>query len=307
MSSRYQKTIYGEVVLEGIGLHTGKNSTLVLKPADVNVGIIFKRVDQKNHPIIPADIDYVTDTNRGTVIDKDGIRIHTVEHVLASLSGLGIDNVVIELSSQEPPILDGSALPFVQAIKKVGIVEQSEQQDVLKIVEPFRYTVPDSNIEINILPSEDFKITFLMDYVLPNFPIQYTSIKNVENEFEKEIAPARTFGLLSEVVHLKENGLIKGGGLNNAVVIIDKKVDEQEQKIISKLFDLKTEIVFYNGGILNSEELRFENEPVRHKVLDLIGDMSLFGKPIVGHIIATRSGHSTNIEAIKKLRQLIKP
>ena len=306
MLDRYQKTICGKVLLEGIGLHTGISSTLNIKPAKENSGIIFKRIDLKNNPTIPADVNYVISTNRGTMLERNGIRVHTVEHVLAALRGLGIDNAAIELSGPEPPIMDGSALPFVQAIKRVGIIAQGVIQDVCKVTEPIHFNDSKNGIEINILPAEQFKITFFMDYGLPNFGLQYVSIENVESEFVREIAPARTFGLLSEVIQLKQNGLIKGGGLENAVIIVDKKVDKKERNILSKLFGLNTEIVIKNNGILNSEALRFKNEPVRHKVLDLVGDMALLGKPIAGHIIATKSGHSVNIELIKKIRQKIK-
>lgn len=306
MLDRYQKTICGKVLLEGIGLHTGISSTLNIKPAKENSGIIFKRIDLKNNPTISADVNYVISTNRGTMLERNGIRVHTVEHVLAALSGLGIDNAAIELSGPEPPIMDGSALPFVQAIKRVGIIAQGVIQDVCKVTEPIHFNDSKNGIEINILPAEQFKITFFMDYGLPNFGLQYVSIENVESEFVREIAPARTFGLLSEVIQLKQNGLIKGGGLENAVIIVDKKVDKKERNILSKLFGLNTEIVIKNNGILNSEALRFKNEPVRHKVLDLVGDMALLGKPIAGHIIATKSGHSVNIELIKKIRQKIK-
>ena len=306
MPIRYQKTISGEVSLEGIGLHTGIKSTIIIKPAKENAGIIFVRTDLEGKPTIPAQVDYVIDTNRGTILERNGVRIHTVEHVLAALRGLDIDNAAIELSGPEPPIMDGSALPFVQAIKRIGIIDQSAIQDVFKVIEPIQFNDSESNIEINVLPAEQFKITFFMDYGLPNFGLQYVSIENVEGEFEKEIAPARTFGLLSEVAQLKKNGLIKGGGLENAVIIVDKKVDKKERNILSKLFTLNTQLVFNNGDILNSEGLRFENEPVRHKVLDLVGDMALLGKPIVGHIIATRSGHSINIELTKKIKQKMK-
>lgn len=303
MPNRYQKTIYGKVSLEGVGLHTGISSTLNIKPAKENSGIIFKRVDLKNNPTVPADVNYVIATNRGTILKRNGVHIHTVEHVLAALRGLGIDNATIELSGQEPPIMDGSALPFVQAIKNVGIIDQGAIQDVFKVTEPIQFNESENGIEINILPADQFKITFFMDYDLPNFGLQYVSIEDVESEFVKEIAPARTFGLLSEIVQLKQDGLIKGGGLENAVIIVDKKVDKKERNILSKLFGLNTQLVFNNGDILNSEALRFENEPVRHKVLDLVGDMALLSRPIAGHIIATKSGHSVNIELIKKIKQ----
>ncbi|MEE9573296.1 MAG: UDP-3-O-acyl-N-acetylglucosamine deacetylase [Candidatus Neomarinimicrobiota bacterium] len=305
MLDRYQKTICGKASLEGTGLHTGISSTLNIKPAKENSGIIFKRVDLKNNPTIPADVNYVIATNRGTILERSGVRIHTVEHILAALRGLGIDNAVIELSGPEPPIMDGSALPFVQTIKKIGIVDQSIIQEVCKVTESIQFKDSKNDIELNILPADQFKITFFMNYDLPNFGLQYVSIEDVESEFAKEIAPARTFGLLSEVTQLKQNGLIKGAGLKNAVIIVDKKVDSKERNILSKLFGLKTEVVIKNNEILNSEALRFKNEPVRHKVLDLVGDMALLGKPIAGHIIATKSGHTMNIELVKKIRQKI--
>ena len=306
MPNRHQKTIRGNVSLDGIGLHTGIKSTINFKPAKENSGIVFERKDLKENPVIPADVDYVIETNRGTMLERNDVRIHTVEHVLAALRGLNLDNVLIELSCPEPPIMDGSALPFVKAIKKVGIVDQSAIQDVFNVTEPIQFDDTENDIEISILPADKFKITFFMDYNLPKFGLQYVSIEDVEDEFENEIAPARTFGLLSEVAQLKQNGLIKGGGLENAVIIVDKKVDKNEQENLSKLFGLNTELVFNNGDILNSEGLHFENEPVRHKVLDLIGDMSLFGKPIIGHVIASRSGPRTNIEFIKELRRIVK-
>ena len=292
--------------LEGIGLHTGVQSILNINPAKENNGIIFRRIDLIDNPVIPADVDYVIDTNRGTMLENNGVRIHTVEHVLAALNGLGIDNALIELTGPEPPIMDGSSMPFVEAINKVGIADQSEIQDVFKITESIQFDDLDNCIEISILPSEQFKITFFMDYGLQNFGLQYASVENVEKEFENAIAPARTFGLLSEIVQLKQSGLIKGGSLENAVIIVDKKVDKSEQKIFSKLFGLNIKPTFKNDEILNQGGLHFENEPVRHKVLDLIGDMSLLGKPIIGHVIAKRSGHKTNIEFVKKLRRIVK-
>ncbi len=305
MPIRYQKTISGEVSLDGIGLHTGIQSTLTIKPAKENAGIIFIRTDLEERPTVSAIIDNVIDTNRGTTLSQNSAQINTVEHVLAALSGLGVYNATIELSAPEPPIMDGSSLPFVQAIKKNGIINQGVKQETIKITESIHFNDPDSDTEINVLPANQFKITYFMDYGLPKFGLQYTSVENVEREFEKEIAPARTFGLLSEILQLKQNGLIKGGGLDNAVVIADKKVDKTEQKLLSKLFGLKTQLIFNEGNILNSNGLYFDNEPVRHKVLDLVGDMALLGKPIEGHIVATKGGHSANIELAKKIKQKI--
>ncbi len=292
--------------VDGIGLHTGVKSTLSILPAPENSGIVFNRIDLKGAHFIPADVDYVVNTNRGTTLERSGVSIHTVEHVLAALRGLSIDNAIIELDGPEPPIMDGSALPFVQLLKKAGTVKLDAIQQTFKIVEPFHYKDDNSEIEIHILPSDNTKITFFMDYGLTKFGLQYTSIEDVKIEFVKEIAPARTFGLLSEVTMLKKNGLIKGGGLDNAIIVVDKKVSKKEQGILSKLFGLNDGQNFNNGEVLNKDGLRFENEPVRHKVLDLIGDLTLFGKPIIGHFIATRSGHRSNIELIRKLRQTVK-
>jgi UDP-3-O-[3-hydroxymyristoyl] N-acetylglucosamine deacetylase / 3-hydroxyacyl-[acyl-carrier-protein] dehydratase len=294
------------VSFAGIGLHTGIQSTLTINPAKENSGIIFRRIDLKDNPVIPADVDFVIDTNRGTMLENSGVRIHTVEHVLAALGGLGIDNAIIELTGPEPPIMDGSSLPFVKAIIEVGVVPQKEIQDIFKVIEPIQLDDLDNDIEIGILPADQLKVTFFMDYGLQNFGLQYVLVENVENEFENAIAPARTFGLLSEIVQLKQSGLIKGGSLENAVIIVDKKVDKSEQEIFSKLFGLNIKPTFKNDEILNQGGLHFENEPVRHKVLDLMGDMSLFGKPIIGHVIAKRSGHKTNIEFVKKLRRIAK-
>jgi UDP-3-O-[3-hydroxymyristoyl] N-acetylglucosamine deacetylase/3-hydroxyacyl-[acyl-carrier-protein] dehydratase len=291
------------VSLEGVGLHTGIKSTLTIKPAKENAGIIFVRTDLDGNPSVPAIIDNVFDTNRGTVLEREGVRIHTVEHVLAALRGLTVDNATIELSGPEPPIMDGSAMSFVKGIKKAVIIDQNITQDSIKVTEPIQFNDPDSDTDINVLPANQFKITYFMDYGLPKFGLQYSSIENVDVEFEKEIAPARTFGLLSEIAQLKQNGLIKGGSLKNAVIIVDKKVDKPEQEILSKLFGLNTKLTFKNGEILNRGGLLFENEPVRHKVLDLVGDMALLGKPIEGHIIATKSGHSANIELAKTIKQ----
>ena len=289
--------------LEGIGLHTGIKSILTIRPGKENTGIVFIRTDLDGRPSVPAKIDNVIDTNRGTMLERNGVRIHTVEHVLAALRGLAVDNATIELSGPEPPIMDGSSMSFVKEIQKAGIIDQNITQDTIKVTEPIQFNDPDSEAVINVLPANQFEITYFMDYGLPKFGLQYSSIENVDREFAKEIAPARTFGLLSEIAQLKQNGLIKGGSLENAVIIVDKKVDENEQKLLSKLFGLKTQPTFNEGDILNSERLYFDNEPVRHKVLDLIGDMALLGKPIEGHIIATKSGHSANIGLAKKLNK----
>ena len=304
MPNNYQKNISRPVSLSGAGLHTGIESKLTIKPAKENAGLYFIRVDLHNRPIIHADVNNVIDTNRGTVLQENDANILTVEHVLAALHGMGIDNAEIELTGPEPPILDGSSTPFVNAIREPGTTSQKDLRKVLNVKNQVRYVDNTRGIELNVLPHESFKITFLMDYGLPNFGIQYSSVENVALEIEKEIAPARTFGLLSEITHLKENGLIRGGSLDNAVVFVDKEIDKNEQESLIKLFGNNSNLNFKKGGILNTDGLRFDNEPVRHKVLDLIGDLSLLGKHLCGHVIATKSGHAANIELVKKLKEI---
>lgn len=304
MENNFQKTLSGKASLSGKGLHTGVKSKINIRPASENAGITFSRIDSNGNPTIKADVNNVFSTNRGTVLQENGVKVHTVEHVLSALYGLGIDNAIIELDGPEPPIIDGSSLPFVKIIKEKGIKTQSSAKKYFEVDEHIFFRKDD--IELNILPYNHFKATFFMDYKLPNFGLQYSSIDNLEFEFETEIAPSRTFGLLSEIESLKDNGLIKGGSLDNAVVFVDKEINEKEQISLLKLFGKNTNLNFKKGSILNTEGLRFDNEPVRHKVLDLIGDLSLLGRPIKGHVIAKKSGHSTNIEFAKKLRSMEK-
>jgi len=304
LKNNFQKTLSGNVSLSGIGLHTGVKSKINIIPASENAGIIFSRIDLSGKPIVKADINNVISTNRGTVLQENGVKVHTVEHVLSALYGLGIDNALIELDGPEPPIMDGSALPFVKLVREIGITIQTSVKNYFKVEELIHFRKDD--IELNILPFSHFKATFFMDYEMPDFGLQYSSIDNLEFEFETEIAPSRTFGLLSEIKSLKENGLIKGGSLENAVVFVDKEINEKEQKSLLQLFEKNNNLNFKKGSILNNEGLRFDNEPVRHKVLDLIGDLSLLRRPIKGHVIAKKSGHSTNIEFVKKLRSVEK-
>ena len=306
MPNRIQQTISGEVSLSGVGLHTGVKCDLTIKPAAENTGIIFQRLDLDQSPTIPAKINYVNSTKRGTTLEYDGVIVHTVEHVLAAFYGLKIDNAIIEISAPELPIMDGSALPFIDAINTVGITAQKNTIDYYKITEPIHYRDPNRNIELSVLPSDRTKVTFFMDYGLPKFNLQYTSIENIEDQFIKEIAPARTFGLLSELVELKQNGLILGGSLDNAIVIVDKKINVEEEQRLRKLFTIEKGFSFKDNEILNTDGLRFKNEPVRHKVLDLMGDLMLLGKPLKGHIIAERSGHQANIKIVKLIKEKIK-
>ena len=301
--SIYQKTIKRKASLKGVGLHTGVNSTVTFTPAEENFGIRFKRLDIDGCPEILADIDHVIDISRGTSIGQDGFRIHTVEHILAAITGLQIDNILIELTEKEPPVMDGSAKDFVECIIKSGFQVQNRERKVLEITEAVNYTNSYRDIDIHVIPSDRFRITFMVEYPLPQLGTQYEAIYNMEEDFAFEVAPARTFCFLSEVEMLKERGLIQGGALDNAVVIIDKEIDQLEMDRIKDLFGIEDEIIKGANGILNGKVLRYKNEPVRHKTLDLIGDLALLGYPIKGHVTAARAGHASNVEFVKKLKK----
>ncbi len=300
---KQQRTIANAISYTGVGLHTGNLTTLTFKPAPPNTGIRFKRIDLDDSPEIPAIIDHVVDISRGTSLGMNNVVIHTVEHVLSAVAGMEIDNILVELDNNEPPVGDGSALPFVQALTEAGIVEQDSPKDYLVIEDTIAFSNEQKGIDIVVFPSDEFRITFMVDYKNPALGTQYTSMYSLTDEFVREYAPARTFCFLHEVEQLREMGLAKGGSLDNAVVIIDKEIDNTELNHLKKLFNLNQEIILGANGILNGKELRFPNEPVRHKTVDLIGDLALLGVPIIAHIIAARSGHGANVELVKMLRK----
>ena len=300
---RKQQTISRPASCKGIGLHTGVESTITFKPAPEDYGIRFIRTDIKNCPEIKADIDHVVDISRGTTIEEKKVKINTVEHALAAVSGLRIDNVLIELTSKEPPVMDGSAKDFVEVLLTSGIVSQEHERNVLEIRRAVNYTDPYRDIDIHVIPSDRFRVTFMVEYPLPSLGTQYEAIYNMAEDFAVEVAPARTFCFLSEVEMLKENGLIKGGSLDNAVVLIDKLLDRSEINRLRDLFGIEENIITGANGILNGKILRFRNEPVRHKTLDLIGDLALLGIPIKGHVTAARAGHASNVEFVKTLKR----
>ena len=300
---RKQQTISRSASCTGIGLHTGVECTITFKPAPEDYGIRFIRTDIKNCPEIKADIDHVVNISRGTTIEEKKVRINTVEHALAAVSGLRIDNVLIELTSKEPPVMDGSAKDFVEVLLTSGIISQEHERNVLEIRRAVNYTDPYRDIDIHVIPSDRFRVTFMVEYPLPSLGTQYEAIYNMAEDFAVEVAPARTFCFLSEVEMLKENGLIKGGSLDNAVVLIDKRLDRSEINRLRDLFDIEENIITGANGILNGKILRFRNEPVRHKTLDLIGDLALLGIPIKGHVTAARAGHASNVEFVKTLKR----
>ena len=301
-----QRTIAKETSCVGTGLHTGVESKITFKPAPEDFGIRFKRMDVDGCPEIKADIDHVVDISRGTTIEENGVRIHTVEHALAACVGIGLDNVLIELSEKEPPVMDGSAIDFVEALLKAGVVKQNAPKNYLHIDEAVGYTDAARGVDIHIMPSDQFRVTFMLDYDYKSLGTQFTTMDEVEKNFATEIAPARTFCFLSEIEHLKEEGLIKGGNIDNAVVIVDKTIDEEEAKKLSELFGIEKEISLGSNGTLGGTEFRFDNEPVRHKALDLIGDLALLGMPIQGHVIASKSGHAANVELVKEIKKVYK-
>jgi UDP-3-O-[3-hydroxymyristoyl] N-acetylglucosamine deacetylase / 3-hydroxyacyl-[acyl-carrier-protein] dehydratase len=299
-----QRTISKDVSITGIGLHTGNHSTLTFKPAPENYGIRFKRVDLKDSPEILADIDHVVDISRGTTIAVGNAEVRTVEHVLAAIMGCEIDNLIVELTTNEPPVIDGSAKPFVDILLASGFTEQNAPKDYLVIEQTVDYHDDKNEVQIVALPLDDFKVTLMIDYWNPALGSQYTGLFNLEKEFATEFAPARTFCFLHEVEELMEQGLIKGGKFDNAVVIVDRDLTQEQLQGMMKKLGIDGSVVLGENGILNNNKLRFRNEPARHKLLDMIGDMALIGAPIKGHIMAARPGHKTNIEFVKMPRKL---
>jgi UDP-3-O-[3-hydroxymyristoyl] N-acetylglucosamine deacetylase/3-hydroxyacyl-[acyl-carrier-protein] dehydratase len=307
-----QKTIKKAISFSGKGLHTGNDTKITFKPAPENYGVRFIRVDLKNQPEIEAIVENVEqntsiDSLRGTTIASNGAYVHTIEHVLAAVFGLQLDNIRVELNANEPPIGDGSAMPFVHKLIEAGIEEQNEPKDYVVIEEPLSYRDEQRGIEFAALPTDDYRVTVMIDYKNPALGSQHSGLFSLENEFITEFAPARTFCFLHEVETLIDEGLIKGGDLDSAVVIVDRKLSDQEVKDIKKKLDITSDIKLgESGGILNDKPLRFKNEPCRHKLVDLIGDLALVGAPIKAQILAARPGHQSNIEFARMIRAIYK-
>lgn len=296
-----QKTLKEEVTLSGIGLHTGKEVTLTIKPAKENTGFIFVRTDLEGRPQVEADVNYVTNTERGTTLEKLGVRIHTCEHLLAALVGCDIDNAILEMNSAEPPILDGSSKFFVEAIEKVGIIEQKEEREYLVIKEVLSYTDPSTGSEITIIPSEHYEITAMVDFGTKVLGTQNATLKNIQ-DFKTEISSARTFSFLHELETLLDHGLIKGGDLSNAIVYVDKDLTPDITEKLKKAFK-KEDVSIRPNGILDNLTLNYPNEAARHKLLDVIGDLALTGVKIKGKVIANKPGHFVNTQFAKKLNR----
>lgn len=299
-----QKTIKKEISLTGVGLHTGKEVKMTFKPAPVNNGFTFVRVDLEGSPIIEADANYVVNTQRGTNLEKLGVKIQTPEHVLAALTGCDLDNVIIELNASELPIMDGSSKYFVEALEKAGIEEQNCERKTYVVKEVISYVDEESGSEILIMPCEDYKITTMVDFGTKILGTQNATMKNI-SDFKYEIANSRTFSFLHELESLLENGLIKGGDLNNAIVYVDKEISEPTMERLKNAFGKETLSVKPNG-ILDNLNLHYPNEAARHKLLDVVGDLALIGTKIQGKVIANKPGHYVNTQFAKKMAKIIK-
>ncbi len=299
-----QRTIKSEVSVAGVGLHTGAAVTITFKPAPEHYGYKFQRIDMPGSPIIDADVDNVTDTSRGTTITQNGASVSTIEHVLAALVGSEIDNVLMEIDAPEVPILDGSSIEFVDIFETVGFKEQDADREYYDIPHNIHYSEPERQVEMVVMPTDDYRFTCMVDYNSPVLGSQHATITSI-SDFKKDIASCRTFCFLHELEMLLKHGLIKGGDLNNAIVIVDREVNQEELKSLAKLFN-RDDIQVAREGILNNIELRHQNEPARHKLLDMIGDLALIGTPIRGHVMAARPGHAANIAFAKKIKAAIK-
>lgn len=299
-----QRSIERPVSMSGTGLHTGTECTMTFKPAPENSGIKFIRVDLGGNPEIPALADYVVDVSRGTTLGLGEAKVHTVEHVLAAVVGLQIDNLVIEMDGIEPPVGDGSAMPYVEKLIEAGLLTQDAPKDYLVIDETVIHHDEDRQIDIVALPLDSYRLTVMVDYQNPALGSQHSGLFDLEKEFVTEFAPARTFCFLSEVEQLAAQGLIKGGNLDNAVVIVDHDVNQEQLDTLSGRLGLKEKMELGESGFLNDKSLRFRNEPVRHKLLDMLGDLALIGVPIKAQILAARPGHKANVEFAKKIRKL---
>jgi UDP-3-O-[3-hydroxymyristoyl] N-acetylglucosamine deacetylase / 3-hydroxyacyl-[acyl-carrier-protein] dehydratase len=302
--TEFQHTLASEISISGVGIHSGETVEILLKPAEPNTGIIFKRVDLPGCPSVKADLDNVVETTRSTTIEANGARVGTIEHLLAALVGNLVDNVLIEINAPEVPILDGSSEPFIEAIVEAGVRQQNAERIYYTLQHNITFVDEQKKVEMVALPYHEYRINTLIDFNSPVLGTQHAALKHI-NEFNEEIAPCRTFCFFHELEYLIDHNLIKGGDINNAIVVVDKPVTTEQVQRISRVFK-KGDVRVNEGGILNNLDLRFPNEPARHKLLDVIGDLALVGVPFKAHIIANRPGHSSNVAFGKKIKEHIK-
>ena len=299
-----QKTIAQEVTINGVGLHTGQQVVMTLKPAPVNNGFTFVRVDLPGNPVIEADANYVVSTERGTNLEHKGVQLHTTEHVLAAFVGCDLDNVIIELNASEPPIMDGSSKFFVQAVEKAGIVEQDAERNEYIVKEVISYVDERTGSEIIVMPADEYQVTTMVDFGTKVLGTQNATLKNM-SDFKKDISEARTFSFLHEIETLLAHGLIKGGDLNNAIVYVDKEISDETLQRLKVAFG-KDDIAVKPNGVLDNLTLHYPNEAARHKLLDVVGDLALIGTRIRGKVIANKPGHFVNTQFAKKMSKIIK-
>ncbi len=296
-----QRTIQKAATVSGTGLHSGIMVSLTFTPAPVNSGYVFKRIDIEGQPEIKVDADYVTDTSRGTTLEHNGAKVATIEHPLAALIGLGIDNCLIEIDGVETPIMDGSSRYFVEALLAAGIEEQDAEREYIIIKSPISFSDPEKKVELIALPADDFRVSVMIDYETTVLDTQNAVLERIE-DFPKQIANCRTFVFLHELEHLLSNNLIKGGDLSNAIVFVNRIVSQEELDNLAQSLN-KPSVQVTGTGILNNVDLYFKNEPARHKLLDIIGDLALIGKPLKAHIIARRPGHYSNMRFAKLIKE----
>jgi len=301
MISTQQKTLKAAVTVSGTGLHTGHIVNLTFKPAPANYGYVFKRIDLEGQPEVKVDVDNVIDTSRGTTLEKNGARVATIEHPLAALAGLGIDNCLLEIDGIETPIMDGSAKFFLDAILSVGIHEYDEPRNFLELKTPITFSDRDRKVELIALPADDFRVSVMIDFETSVLDTQNAVLESID-DFKDNISQCRTFVFLHELEYLMNTNLIQGGDLSNAIVFVNRIVTQEELDRLATVLG-KNSVEVTTNGILNNLELHFQNEPARHKLLDVIGDLTLLGQPIKAHIIARRPGHAANVRLSKAIRE----
>ncbi len=304
-SGQFQQTVANAITISGVGIHTGQHVTMTIEPAEPNTGFVFKRIDLEGEPTIKADVDNVTETRRSTTLESNGAKVTTIEHLLAAMVGLGVDNALIKIDGPEVPILDGSSKPFVDAIEQSGIKQLDTPRYCYTLKHNIYFTDEENQVEMVAMPADEYRINTLIDFNSKVLGTQHADLKHIE-DFKEEIAPCRTFSFFHELEYLLDKNLIKGGDIENAIVVVEKEVSKEQLHKLSQHFKDLPEFEVTSQGYLNNLQLRFPNEPARHKLLDLVGDLALVGFPFKAHIIANRPGHASNVAFAKKIKEHIK-